>query len=233
MKGLGRSEPKGSLGGDLEQVLATLLEQVACGTASEADADRLAQWFLELSLYYAYLKRANDPEEVAVITAERLWVAVRERKLAWDPEKGEAGLRSYIQRAVEMTIFNLWREESRWIAVNLPYEASLAQASVDPTDDLTEKIFYEQVMDILMQFKQSLSVQQLLVLELRLEGLLPNEIAEITGIPRTQVNVVLSQAYKRLRERALQAAQANPLLTEMLETLFNEIGSCPKGLEVE
>ncbi len=214
-----------------EQRTAQLIEQVAGGTASETEADQLAQWLLQMTLYYAHLKRADDPEEVAVITTERLWIAVQEGRLKWNPEHGMPGILSYIQRAVEFTLYSEVRQQSQWAAVNLPYEDSLAHAVDDPTEALTEKIFYEQVVEILRQFKQSLSVQQQLVLELRLEGLLPNEIAEITGIPRTQVNVVLSQAYKRLREMVAQSAQSNPALTELLNTVLIAIGSRPTVME--
>jgi len=59
------------------------------------------------------------------------------------------------------------------------------------------------------------------VVQLRLKGLEPRDIAELTHIPRPQVNTVLSQAYTRLRRAVLIQAETNPALTAALEQVFN------------
>jgi len=91
---------------------------------------------------------------------------------------------------------------------------------MDITEMIAEQMDWETVLIALREELESLSAQQQLVIELRLAGLEPREIAQQTRIAREQVNVVLSQAYKRLRQQLQQRAQKQPVLAEALRSLL-------------
>jgi RNA polymerase sigma factor (sigma-70 family) len=115
----------------------------------------------------------------------------------------------------------LLTEHAQFAQHNFPLEEALfKEDEMDITEMIAEQMDWETVLIALREELESLSAQQQLVIELRLAGLEPREIAQQTGIAREQVNVVLSQAYKRLRQQLQQRAQKQPVLAEALRSLL-------------
>jgi hypothetical protein len=76
------------------------LTKMAQGCACEREKEALADWLLEVCLYYAHLERLDDPQEIAVLATERLWQSVENGSLTWRDDSGLCGLMRYIRQAV-------------------------------------------------------------------------------------------------------------------------------------
>jgi len=201
-----------------------LFERVEEGQAEERDLETLADWLLEQCLTVAYTLNTPAAEEIGVLAAEQLWQQILQGKLRWIPNAGLSGLLLYIRRHVGFVLRQVHTERSHHTERHLPLdEALLIPDETDLVAMIGEQLDWQTVLDALHEEMQSLSAQQQLVVELRLLGLQPREIAAHTGIPRTQVNVVLSQAYARLRQKLERRAQQQPALAEALRTLFNSM----------
>lgn len=213
----------------VEQISETSAEQICYwiekareGTASEQQQERLANWLLETCLYYATLESAAEPQEIAVLTAERLWEAVRNGKLRWQEEVGLKGILAYIRRAVRYEIGRAQRNLVHDHAVIIPLDdARDTPAPDDIETEVVETLMWRPILEAVRKAIPTLSPQQQLIVQLHLEGLEPREIAETLNISRPQVNVVLSQVRARLRRYLLEQAQNDPALAESLRQVLN------------
>lgn len=214
---------KGSVRLDSEATwLSETLRRVELRLANEQEQEALANWLLESSLYYAYLESSDDPQEIAVITTERLWDSVLKGKLTWRDETGLSGLLRYVRQAVRFEIGRRLRTQTREWAAVVPLEDALERpAPTDVETEVVERLTWDTLTTAVRAALEILSPQQQQAVQLRLEGLEPREIAEALNIPRTQANVVLSQAYARLRAYLLQQAQTDLALAETLQQVFN------------
>lgn len=202
--------------------LSEAMMRVAQCRACERDQELVANWLLETCLYYAYLERSDEPQEIAVLTTERLWDSIANGKLTWQEDSGLGGLLRYVRQAVRFEIGRAARAQAREWAVVAPLEDALEKpAPSDVEAEVVERLTWRVMTDAVHAALSILSPQQQLAVQLRLEGLEPREIAETLNIPRTQANVVLSQAYARLRRHILQQAQGDPALAETLQQVFN------------
>lgn len=202
--------------------LRDVVVRVASKCASESEQELLANWLLETCLYYAHLLQASEPEEIAVVAAERLWESILTGKFAWQESAGRAGLLRYARQAVQFEIGRAYRSLARDHAAVVPIDAAIQVP--DPSDveaTVVERLTWDTLTDALHNAMSCLSPQQQQVVQLRLDGLEPREIAQALHIPRTQVNVVLSQACARLRKHILQQAHSNTALAETLLQVFN------------
>jgi RNA polymerase sigma factor (sigma-70 family) len=198
------------------------LQKVAQGCACEHEKESLANWLLEMCLYYAHLERSNDPQEIAVLAAERLWESIQSSNLTWRDDAGLKGLLHYIHQAVRFEMGRYYRQLQRDRAICVSLE-SITHLP-DPNDleqTIIEKLNWELIKDVIREAIQHLSPQQKLVVLLRLDGLEPREIAELVQLSRKQVNVVLSQAYARLRHLVFKRAESHSALAAALDQVFN------------
>jgi len=191
------------------------------GRAEESELDFLASWLLQQCLTIAYTLDAHEGDEIGVVATEQLWQQIEQGKLRWMEGAGLAGILTYIRRHVGYVLRQIHTERAQFAQRNLPLEEILYQKDeTDLTEMIAEQMDWETVLNALQDEMSTLSPQQQLVIDLRLAGLEPKEIALQTGIPREQVNVVLSQAYRRLRQRIEQRARQQPVLAEALRSLF-------------
>jgi RNA polymerase sigma factor (sigma-70 family) len=191
------------------------------GDACENEKEFLANWLLHQCLTAAYTVDAQEGDEIGVVAAEQLWQQIERGQLRWIAGAGLAGLLKYIRRHVVYVRRQLLTEHAQFAQHNFPLEEALfKEDEMDITEMIAEQMDWETVLIALREELESLSAQQQLVIELRLAGLEPREIAQQTGIAREQVNVVLSQAYKRLRQQLQQRAQKQPVLAEALRSLL-------------
>ena len=198
------------------------LTKTAQGRACEREKEALADWLLEVCLYYAYLEQVDDPQEIAVLATERLWQSVENGSLTWRDDSGLCGLMRYIRQAVRFEAGRHRRAVQRDRAVVAPLDDALNLPDPDDLETMVvERLDWQRLTEATRAAIQHLSPQQQLVVQLRLEGLEPRDIAELVLIPRAQVNVVLSQAYARLRRLVLAQAETDPALAATLEQVFN------------
>jgi RNA polymerase sigma factor (sigma-70 family) len=198
------------------------LSKVVQGCACEHEKDSLANWLLDVCLYYAHLEQPDDPQEIAVLATERLWQSIQQGNLSWRDDSGLSGLLHYIHQAVRFEIGRHRRQVQRDRAVIVPLDSIIHLH--DPHDleqTIAEEFDWQLLTEATRAAIQHLSPQQQMVVLLRLEGLEPREIAELVHIPRKQVNVVLSQAYARLRQLVFKQAETHPALAAALEQVFN------------
>jgi RNA polymerase sigma factor (sigma-70 family) len=191
------------------------------GDACENEKEFLANWLLQQCLTAAYTVDAQEGDEIGVVAAEQLWQQIERGQLRWIAGAGLASILKYIRRHVVYVRRQLLTEHAQFAQHNFPLEEALfKEDEMDITEMIAEQMDWETVLIALREELESLSAQQQLVIELRLAGLEPREIAQQTGIAREQVNVVLSQAYKRLRQQLQQRAQKQPVLAEALRSLL-------------
>lgn len=203
-------------------LLSEAMGRVASRRACEREQEFLANWLLETCLYYAYLSRCDDPQEIAVVAVERLWESILQGKLTRQEDTGLSGLLSYVCQAVRFEIGRVQRAQAREWAVVVPLDDALERPAPDDVEyEVVERLTWNAITDTVRGALGILSPQQRLAVQLRLEGLEPREIAEALNIPRTQANVVLSQAYARLRQHILLQAQTDPALADTLQHVFN------------
>jgi DNA-directed RNA polymerase specialized sigma24 family protein len=168
------------------------------------------------------LEQVDDPQEIAVLATERLWQSILSGALTWRDDAGLGGVMRYIRQAVRFE-----GGDRRAVALHrAPMTPRLEDAMHLPDPDdletaVVERLSWQPLLEATRAAIQHLSPQQQLVVQLRMEGLEPRDIAELTHIPRAQVNVVLSHAYARLRRLVLTQAETDPALTAALEQVFN------------
>ena len=198
------------------------LTKTAQGRACEREKEALADWLLEVCLYYASLEQVDDPQEIAVLATERLWQSVENGSLTWRDDSGLCGLMRYIRQAVRFEAGRHRRAVQRDRAAVAPLDDAMHLPDPDDLETaVVERLSWQPLLEATRAAIQHLSPQQQLVVQLRMEGLEPRDIAELTHIPRAQVNVVLSHAYARLRRLVLTQAETDPALTAALEQVFN------------
>jgi RNA polymerase sigma factor (sigma-70 family) len=202
--------------------IQTWLTKIAQGCACEREKESLANWLLEVCLYHAYLERVEEPQEIAVLTTERLWQSITSGALTWREDSGLSGLLRYIRQAVQFEIGRHRRSLQRDRTAVVPLESIIEMPDPDDYEHaVVERLDQEALTEATRAAIAHLSPQQQLVVRLRMEGLEPREIAEVVHIPRTQVNVVLAHAYARLRQILLAQAETNSALAATLEQVFN------------
>ncbi|MFN4032234.1 MAG: sigma-70 family RNA polymerase sigma factor [Fimbriimonadales bacterium] len=217
---IGRREPDSA---ETETaLLREVMARVALKCASEREQELLANWLVETCLYYAHVLQASDPQEIAVVATERLWDSILAGKFTWQEDSGRSGLLSYVRQAVQFEIGHARRSAARDRAAVVSIDEAIQVP--DPYDVETavvEQLTWNTLTDAVRDAISRLSPQQQQVVQLRMEGLEPREIAQTLNIPRAQVNVVLSQAYARLRKHILQQARHDKALAETLLQVFN------------
>jgi hypothetical protein len=108
------------------------LTKMAQGRACEREKEALADWLLEVCLYYAYLEQVDDPQEIAVLATERLWQSVVSGALTWRDDAGLGGIMRYIRQAVRFEAGRHRRAVLRDRAVVAPLDN--ARNLPDPDD---------------------------------------------------------------------------------------------------